>query len=28
VREAAARGLSTQEATGLFKATMQRVTKY
>jgi DNA-binding transcriptional regulator YhcF (GntR family) len=28
VREAAARGMSTQEATGLFKATMQRVTKY
>jgi DNA-binding transcriptional regulator YhcF (GntR family) len=28
VREAAARGLSTHEATGLFKATMQRVTKY
>jgi DNA-binding transcriptional regulator YhcF (GntR family) len=28
VREAAARGMSTHEATGLFKATMQRVTKY
>jgi DNA-binding transcriptional regulator YhcF (GntR family) len=28
VREAAARGLSTREATGLFRATMQRVTKY
>jgi DNA-binding transcriptional regulator YhcF (GntR family) len=28
VREAAARGMSTHEATGIFKATMQRVTKY
>jgi DNA-binding transcriptional regulator YhcF (GntR family) len=28
VREAAARGLSTHEATGIFKATMQRLTKY